>query len=104
MTIAIGLFTKADKIEIAENDTATKIILGEESKEWKLKHGWWPFRGKTVKDRENGVSEAEYRLKQRELFSDDDWMKLQKQTGRSFGMEALRAKLVGMFEALVKKA
>lgn len=73
-------------------------------REWHLKHHWWPFRGKTVKERGENISDAALHMAQRLLFEESSWAALARQTGRKFGVPELRAKLVKLFDQLVQRA
>ena len=104
----LGVLTKCDNLSFTDVKNhghkvpALKIILDKpDMARWKVKYGWWPFRGKDLDDVTKKISQAEYHDTQRTFFEKPKWAGVQEAAGRRFGVGPMREMMGKIFLSMV---
>lgn len=99
----LGIFTKADQIEAEETEDPTLgiILESETMRDYRLKHKWWPFRGRKKAERDVDMSRTVLQGRQDELFKQPAWQSIQSKAGRRFEVRYLLQVILDIFSKMV---
>ncbi|WWC96172.1 hypothetical protein V866_003039 [Kwoniella sp. B9012] len=103
----IGIITRADQFDVVPGDLSPFVDYlygqGDDLGGFKPQWGWWPLRLRSPEERRQGISLKEVRNREKELFAKEDWMNIQENAGRMFGIGELEKKLEEVFALKVEE-
>ncbi|WWC70822.1 uncharacterized protein I206_104774 [Kwoniella pini CBS 10737] len=103
----IGVITRADQLiptlEVGSTFIDYLLDLRDHLGEFRPQGLWWPLRLRNHQERSKKASLQHVRDLERELFSEEDWIKIQNQIGREFGIGKVAVKLEEMFGSKVRE-